>query len=105
MSGQLRAIAPELDAEVVSIAENQTEYRPIYAALTHQPGFFAPDGWNTIVLAFRPDEAQRAAIAAGEDIYVSLLTGGGPMQPIMVLVGKRTAGAAFNVPVIDADGH
>ena len=38
-------------------------------------------------------------IAAGEDIYISLWTFGGPMQPIQVHAGAREPSEIWNVPV------
>lgn len=96
---QLRAIAPQLGCPVIAIAENQPEYMTIYAGLVKHPDFPAPAGHNANVLAYRLDEEHRQAIADGEDLYITLLTGGGPMQPIIAQVGKHSAAAAFNVKV------
>lgn len=96
----MRMIAPEVEQGVaarpchhVRIAEEQAEFKTVSAAIVWH------DGHQTLatLLAFRPSEDERARIAAGEDVYISLLTGGGPMQPIIVLCGKHEAAAAFNV--------
>lgn len=101
---QLRAIAPELNCNVIAIAESQEEFLTIYAGLVRNPGYAAPNGkWNTILLAFRPDDAQRKAIAEGADVYVSLLTFGGPMPGIIVQVDKDSAAAAYNVPALERE--
>ena len=97
---QLRQIAPEVDAPCVAIAEEQEQYQTIYAAQVRHPSLPAPLGWNALLLAFRLDDEQRQAIAEGADLYVSLLTFGGPMQPIVVQVGKHSASAVYNVRVL-----
>lgn len=63
-----------------------------------------PSGLNSVVLAFRPTDAERARLAAGEDLYISLLTFLQPMQGIAVMVGKDEASAAYNVPVESPHG-
>lgn len=94
---QLRAVAPELDCRICAIAEGQHEYLTIYGGFLTNPSYPAPNGYNTALLAFRLDEEHRKAIAEGADIYVSLLTFGNPMQPIIVQVGKESASATYNV--------
>ena len=103
--GHLGTTEPELAARIVTVAESQEEYLTVRAALVTSPDYAAPRGYNTVVMAFRPDEAQRRAIAAGEDLYVSLLTFGQPQQPIMVMVGKKTAAGTFGVPVKEEEDH
>lgn len=96
---QLRAVAPELDVPVIAIAEEQEEYLTIYAGLVRQPAYPVAPGmdWNSMVFAFRPDEGQRARIARGEDVYLSLLTFGRPMPGVIVTVGKHDTAAVYNV--------
>jgi hypothetical protein len=86
-------IAPKLDAPQVTVAEDQEEFKPITAAICHHPQ------GDCHVLAFRPDDQERKRLAGGEDIYISLLTFGGPMQGIIVCVGENEAADIFNVPV------
>jgi hypothetical protein len=52
---------------------------------------------NAIVLAFRPNDEERARLAAGEDIYISLLTFMRPMQGIIVSAGHGEPCGMFNV--------
>jgi hypothetical protein len=84
-------ISPQIDAPQVSIAEEQEEYKTVTGALARNSlyGSQRPDGVNTVILAFRPDEHERAVIANGGDFYVGLLTFGGAMQPIIVAAGKE----------------
>jgi hypothetical protein len=97
----MRMIRPRLDAPQITIAEEQDEFKPVTAALVYNP-LYAPvqtdhGALNAIVLAFRPDAEERAQLAAGEDIYVSLLTFLRPMPGIIVGVGSRDMAAMFNV--------
>jgi hypothetical protein len=61
----------------------------VTAALVRHPDFAVQPGHehNAVVIAFKPSDEERAKLAAGEDIYVQLLTFGGRMQPIIVGVG------------------
>ncbi len=61
-------------------AENQREYIPLPTVV-----LFGPEGRVISRFTFTPEE--RAAIAAGEDLYLSHLTFGGALQPILPTVG------------------
>ena len=76
----MRMIAPRTGA-VVTIAENQEQYQTLTAAR------YQKDGVSVLLMRWQPDAHERARLAAGEDIYVSLMTFGQPMQPITVQVG------------------
>jgi hypothetical protein len=95
----MRMIHPKLDAPTITIAEDQAEYLPVTAALVTDDRYAARRGHNAIVIAFRPSDAERAKLAAGEDIYISLWTFGGPMQPIQVHAGVDEPSQIWNVPV------
>jgi hypothetical protein len=84
-------ISPQIDAPQVTVAEDQHEFRAITAAVVEHP-----QGMSHL-LAFRPNDEERARIFGGEDIYISLLTFGGPMQGILVMTGKHEASQIFNV--------
>lgn len=65
----MRAIAPRTGAPEMTIAEEQEEYLPITIAL-----YWSGVGETKIFLTrWQPSTEERAAIAAGEDIYVSQL--------------------------------
>src|SRR3954463_7240080 len=92
-------ICPQVDAPTVTVATDQQEYLELTAALVTNPNY-GPESrlyHNSMLLAFRPSVEERKRIACGEDIYIALLTGGGPMQPILVLTGRAEAAAAFGV--------
>ena len=99
----MRMVRPKLDTTQITIAEEQDEFKPITAALVRNrlyPDVQTDAGpLNAIVLAFRPNDDERAQIAAGGDVYVSLLTFMRPMQGIIVSVGPEDMAAMFNVPV------
>lgn len=97
----MRPIRPKLAAPQITIAEDQHEYLPVTAALVKHPEFPVRPSQqhNAIVIAFRPNDEERAKIAAGSDIYVELLTFGGPMQPIIVDVGPDNMAAWFDCEV------
>ena len=82
----MRMIAPRTGAPEVTIAEEQEDYAPLTVAVYGDNAELGPrqllSRWT-----FTPEE--RARIAAGEDLYVGLLTFGQPMQPISVQVGAE----------------
>lgn len=105
----MRMIRPKLVAPQVTIAEEQDEYKTVTAALVYHPSYpYASRrvvgqverlDMNGLVLAFRPTDEERAKIAAGSDVYVSLLTFGRPMQPIIVTVGEHETAAIYGLEV------
>ena len=64
------------------LAKDQPQYRPLPVALL--PGM---EGRMISRWTLTPEE--RAAIAAGEDLYLEQLTFGRPLQPILPTVGLR----------------
>lgn len=104
----MRTIRPELDTLIITVAEKQEEYETVQAALVAHPQFdtmsrrISPDSderaaFNTHLYAFVPDDEQKARVAAGEALYIGLLTFGFSPQPILVLVGKEEAAQVYGV--------
>lgn len=79
----MRSIAPRTGAPEVSVARDQAEYLELTAAL------YAVNGADTLLTRWTFTEEERKRIAAGEDIYLSLMTFGHPMQPVWVQVGPE----------------
>lgn len=74
-------VPPELvprGSRAIVIAEHQDEYRDL-------PSVRTPGG--QVITRWSPSTEERAAIVRGEDIYVTLITGGGPINPMFVTVG------------------
>jgi hypothetical protein len=61
----------------IKIAENQPEYQTLSAIIGEAPYYPVTTRWT-----FTPEERER--IAAGGDIWLTLLTFGTPLQPIMI---------------------
>lgn len=80
----MNMVAPRTGAPEVTVAEDQLEYAPITVAVY---GDNAELGPRQILTRWRLSDEDRRRIAAGEDVYVALMTFGGPMQPISVQVG------------------
>ena len=103
----MRPTVPGLVAPRITVALGQHEYQPIVAALVRHPLYPAdlviphdgdePVPMNTMVLAFRPSEEERELLYLGEPIYVSLLTFGNAMQPVLVTVGAQVTAAMYEV--------
>lgn len=83
----MRMIAPRTGADEVTIAEDQLEYKPLVAAI-YVNEQYGPDALTLLTRwTFTPEE--RAAIAAGEDVYLGVLTFGKPLQPLSMQVGAE----------------
>jgi hypothetical protein len=99
-------IRPRLRAPQITIAEEQADFLPVTAAIVRNSGYpSVPTGiaecWeaNTVVLAFLPSDAERAKIAQGEPIYLSMLTFMRPMQGVILSVGDRETAGMFGIEV------
>jgi hypothetical protein len=77
-------VAPRTGAEEITLAENQTAYKPLVAAVYSHPDF---NGAPYLLTRWRFTDAERTAIAAGEDLYLAVLTFGQPLQPLAPQVG------------------
>lgn len=62
---------------LVTFAKDQPEYIPL-------PALVYPDG--KVLTEWKPTEAERAAIAAGENIRLWIWTFGKPLQPVALTV-------------------
>lgn len=78
-----RPVAPRVGCPEVMLAEEQAEYLTCCVALVEYA-----DGTTGTMTRWRLDDAERAKLAAGEDLYLSLLTFGQPMQPVTLIVGR-----------------
>lgn len=82
----MRMRAPRMGAfPEITIAEEQEEYAPLTAAPVTFVTF--SDGSKAVVSRWTFTDEERARIAAGDDLYVTLLTFGRRMQPISLTVG------------------
>ena len=79
----MRPVAPRLGLPEVTLAEEQPEYAPITVA-----GFLDEDGRPGVISRWRLTDEERAQVAAGADLYLSLFTFGQPMQPVHLEVGR-----------------
>lgn len=84
-------VAPRTGAEEITIAEDQLEYKPLVAAR-----YQTPEGVPVLLTRWKLDDAERAKVAAGEDLYLSLMTFGNPLPPLQVQ--NRAAGVGMIHP-------
>jgi hypothetical protein len=80
----MHMVSPRTGADEVTIAENQLEYKPLVAAV-----YQTPEGVQTLLTRWRLDDAERARVAAGEDVYLGVMTFGNPLQPLIMQVGPE----------------
>jgi hypothetical protein len=97
----MRWIRPQIDAPQETIAEEQEEYCTLVGAFLKNPEYGLAKGakYNTVVVAVRPSDEERKRIAAGDDIYIAVLTFGSPLQPLLVRTGREEAAATFGVGI------
>lgn len=81
----MRFIAPRTGAPERTLAEEQEEYLPVTIAdyVTEQ------EGHQIALLRLQFTALEREKVAAGEDLFISLMTFGGAMQPIQAQVGME----------------
>lgn len=77
----MHMVAPRTGAPEVTSAEDQLQYKPLVGAL------YDTEQGITVLTRWRFTDEDRAKIAAGEDLYIGLLTFGGPVQPLSLQVG------------------
>lgn len=71
-------IAPPAGWKRVIFAKDQPEYVPL-------PTLRCIDG--RVLSRWQPSPEERAAIAAGQDVYLTMLTFGQPLQPVLLTIG------------------
>lgn len=82
-------VAPRTGADEITLAEEQPEYSPLVAAkyeIQYDAGRPPAPG---LLTRWRFTEEERARIAAGEDLYLGVLTFGKALQPLMLQVGPE----------------
>lgn len=102
----MNAVKPGLKAHIVDLAKNQPQYSVLPVAMVCHPGY-APVRlkitdersvlFNTMVSCWQPTPEERAQLAAGECVYIGLLTGAERPQPMNVVVGPKAAGELYGV--------
>jgi hypothetical protein len=65
---------PPAGARRLIIAEHQEGVRPLPAVYFEGPGI--------VLTRWHPTDHERRAIAAGADLYLTIATGGQPLQPL-----------------------
>jgi hypothetical protein len=75
-------VSPNVGLPEVTVAEDQHDYLALTAAVVEWR-----DGSRGILTRWRLTDDERRRIAGGEDLYVTLLTFGQPMQPLGIDVG------------------
>ena len=81
----MRSVAPRTGAPEVSLGRDQHEWAELTAA--RYVILNTREVWY--VSRWRLDDEERAKIAAGEDLFLSVVTFGGPVQPVALSVGEE----------------
>ena len=77
-----RPVAPRVGAPEVMMAQDQDQYLTVCVALITYS-----DQSQAVMTRWRLSDEERALIAAGNDVYLTLMTFGQPMQPITMEIG------------------
>lgn len=98
----MRNVAPQVHTnDQISVAEEQEEYKtcvavpvafPTVAAQADHPEYgesTVPGRKNSLLLAYKPTPEELSKLAAGEYVYLHMLTFGGKLQPHIVTVGTN----------------
>lgn len=79
----MRPVSPNVGWYEVRIGTDQLEYKELVGAVIP-----FDDGSTGILMRWRLTEEEKARVMAGDDLYVTLLTFGRPMQPIDISIGR-----------------
>ena len=77
-------VAPRTGAPEITLAEEQPEYHPLVVAK-----YVTQGGVELLLSRWRLDPGEIERLKNGEDLYVSVLTFGNPLQPIRLQVGAE----------------
>lgn len=80
----MKPIHPGTGAQEVTVAEDQPEYIKYPAAL-----YQTKEGTLCLLSRWTFTDEEREMIARGEDLFVGILTGGRPVQPVIFQVGPE----------------
>lgn len=80
----MKAISPNTGAKEIVVAEDQPAYSKYPAAL-----YLDEDETMCLLSRWTFTDEERQAIANGEDFYLGILTGGKPVQPVLLQVGAE----------------
>jgi hypothetical protein len=86
----MHSVAPRTGPDEVNVAEEQHEYRQLVAApYMHTYAERLPPAY-TLLTRWRFTPEDRVQVAAGEDLYLAVLTFGNPLQPLNIQVGPSS---------------
>lgn len=77
----MRPVAPRTGHDEVTYAEDQEAYQPITVAVRPYADCVG------LITRWKPTDAERAAIARGEDLYIEQLSFNNRMTPLTVRCG------------------
>lgn len=79
----MRMVSPDIGLPEVTLAQDQHEYIELTASVLH-----FNDGSQGLLTRWRLSEEEKQRLVDGEDLFVTLLTFGQPMQPVHISVGR-----------------
>jgi hypothetical protein len=82
LSPAQHAVIYGLESREIVFAKDQPEYLPLRTLVSRDPQRQVMSRWT-----LTPE--QRQAVAEGADVFLTLLTFGGPLQPISIAVSKE----------------
>jgi len=86
-------VAPGFESLETVYAKDQPEYIPLRTLASH-------DAVRRVVSRWSPTLEQRQEIADGKDVFLTLLTFSGPLQPIQMFIGDDSDSAEIAADVL-----
>lgn len=81
----MNTVQPMTGAHEITLAVNQPQYDPLVIGAYYSSELQSP----VFLSRWKPTEEERARIAAGEDLYLSVNTFGRPFPPVSLQVGPE----------------
>lgn len=78
----MKPVSPQTGAKEITVAEDQEEYISYPAAL-----YLTEPDRLTVLSRWTFTDEERLRVAAGEDLFLGIITDGNPVQPVILQVG------------------
>ena len=78
----MRSVSPDVGGTEIQIATDQHEYMELTGTILRWPA-----GMVGVLTRWKLSEIERAQLVDGEDLYLTVLTFGQPLQPLRLTVG------------------
>lgn len=81
----MKTVQPMTGAHEVTMGANQPEYEPLIVAIHYDAELRSP----VLVSRWKLSPEERERVAAGEDLYLGVVTFDAALQPVLLAVGPE----------------